>query len=290
MRPVALVTGTSTGIGAACTTRLAGAGWTVLAGVRRDEDAARARQRSVGEVRPLRLDVTDAGDLEGAAAAVTDLTGDRGLDALVCNAGAAITGPIESITVERWREHLEVNLLGAVATIRVLLPALRRAHGRIVLVGSQLGRVALPGTAPYAAGKHALTAVAEVLRHELRPAGIRVSLVEPGQVRTPLFAKLTTDAESWVRDARTGAVPGYDTLADATLTYLRAGARLGMQPDRVCRRIEHALTSRHPRARYLVGVDARVLGGVVSRLPDRLRDRAVAGTVQAYAWAGRGRA
>jgi NAD(P)-dependent dehydrogenase (short-subunit alcohol dehydrogenase family) len=150
----AVVTGASSGIGQACAVRLARAGWRVLAGVRREGDAPDGTEE-------LLLDVTDPEQIRGAAERVDELHG------LVNNAGIALGSPLELVPVDQLRHQLEVNLVGQVAVTQALLPALRRAKGRIVFMGSIAGRSALPFLAPYAASKHALEAVADSLRLEL---------------------------------------------------------------------------------------------------------------------------
>ncbi len=287
MAPVVLITGTSTGVGAACVARLAAGGWTVLAGVRRVADGEALIARVAGDVRPLLLDVTDEAAIERAEEMVREVCGGRGLRGLVNNAGVPLTGPVELVSVEQWREHLEVNLLGAVAVTRALFEHVRAAGGRFVFVGSQSGRIALPGTSTYAAGKYGLEALTEALHHELAATPMRVALIVPGQIDTPLFDKVGGDLARLAEQLQHVDRAEYQHLLPAARAYVRGGQKLGMDPDRVARRVEHALSAAHPRRRYLVGVDARLLAGVVARLPDPLRDQTVAAVIRAYAWAGR---
>ena len=135
------------------------------------------------------LDVTDATHIQAAAAGVDEL------HALVNNAGIAIAMPLEFVPLDELRHQLEVNLVGQVAVTQAFLPALRRARGRIVFVGSIAGKSALPFLGPYAASKHALEAVADSLRLELRPWGIGVSIVEPGSIKTPIWARGAAKAD-----------------------------------------------------------------------------------------------
>jgi NAD(P)-dependent dehydrogenase (short-subunit alcohol dehydrogenase family) len=182
LTPTAIVTGASSGIGQACAVRLARAGWRVLAGVRREGDAPEGTEE-------LLLDVTDAEQIRDAAERVDELNG------LVNNAGIALGSPLELVPVDQLRHQLEVNLVGQVAVTQALLPALRRAKGRIVFMGSIAGRSALPFLAPYAASKHALEAVADSLRLELKPFGIPVSIVEPGSIRTAIWGRSAARAD-----------------------------------------------------------------------------------------------
>ncbi len=288
MAPVVLITGTSTGLGAACVERLAGAGWTVLAGVRREADGQALQARVGGDVRPLLLDVTDARAIERAAATVAEVVGERGLQGLVNNAGVPVTGPIELVPVEQWRAHLEVNLLGAVALTRALYDQVRTAGGRFVFIGSQFGRIGLPSSSLYAAGKHALEAVVESLHHELAGTPMRAVLIEPGLIRTPLLDKTAAGIAESSGQLAAGGGDEHQRLEPGMRVFVEAGQALGMPADRVARRVEHALSAARPRRRDLVGIDARLIGAV-TRLPDPLRDRIVAGVLQALIGVGRRR-
>ncbi len=259
-----LVTGASSGIGEACVLRLSRAGWHVFAGVRRQEDA----DRLAGErVEPVLLDVTD-GD---AIAAAAERLGERGLAGLVNNAGIAVPAPLEFLPLDELRKQLEVNVVGQVAVTRAFLPHLRRARGRIVNVGSIAGRSSLPFLGAYGASKHALEAVTDALRVELRPFGIEVAIVEPGTIATPIWRK---GAEAFQRIAAESEA--MTELYGARLAAFRqaaaAAGRSGEPPDEVAKVVEHALTARRPKTRYVVGRDARRRLRV-ERLPDRLRDR-----------------
>ena len=183
-----VVTGASSGIGLASALRLARSGWRVLGGVRTEEAAAELRE---GGVEPLQLDVTDT---EQIAAAV-DAAGSE-LQGLVDNAGIAVAAPLELVPLDELRRQLEVNVVGQVAVLQAFLPALRRGRGRVVLMGSVGGRSALPFLGPYAASKHALEAFADVLRVELEPWGMSVSIVEPASVRTAIWTKGAEHAEA----------------------------------------------------------------------------------------------
>jgi NAD(P)-dependent dehydrogenase (short-subunit alcohol dehydrogenase family) len=258
-----LVTGASSGIGEACALRLSRAGWKVFAGVRTDSDSLSLRERGV---EPLRLDVTDLEHIAEAAEAV----GTR-LDGLVANAGIAIAAPLELVPLEELRHQLEVNVVGQVAVIQAFLPALRAARGRIVLMGSIGGRSALPFLGPYAASKHALEAVADALRVELSPFGIEVSIVEPASIATAIWAKGAARAEELSRDFPPEAAELYAARV-ARFREVALARGPGGDPGDVAKAVEHALTARRPKSRYLVGRDAH-LRAWIERLPTRLRDR-----------------
>ncbi len=287
--PLALITGASTGIGRAAALRLAAGGWTVLAGVRQeaagerlvaDADAAVATAAgagSRGRLIPLQLEVTDAAQIAAARervdqeAARAGSSSRGGLDALVNNAGIGIGGPLELISGEDLRRQFDVNVFGQVAVTQALLPALRRAGGRIVFVSSIGGRVAMAFTAPYAASKHAIEAFGDALRVELRSSGVKVALVEPGSVATPIWDKSRAEADRLAIPAELQDV--YGRIPAAMDKVLQDTARRGVPPEQVAETIERALTSSRMKARYVVGRDARAMMIVRRLLPDLVFDR-----------------
>jgi NAD(P)-dependent dehydrogenase (short-subunit alcohol dehydrogenase family) len=243
-----LVTGASSGIGQACAVRLSRHGWRVLAGVRREGDAPAGSEEVL-------LDVTEP---------PSSLDVDR-LDGLVNNAGIAVAGPLEFLDADELRRQLEVNVVGQLRVTQLAVPALREARGRIVNIGSISGRSALPFLGAYAMSKFALEAMTDSLRVELRPWGIHVAIVEPGTIKTPM----------WTRE-RPDPPPEGLTLYGDRLAAFRSFALKrstnGAPAEAVADTVEHALTAERPRARYLVGRDAKLRAGV-ERLPNRLRDR-----------------
>lgn len=268
-----LVTGASKGIGFACVKRFTEGGFRVFAGVRSDTDAHVLVRQLGANVVPVRMDVTNTQQIDGAMATVRNRSGDAPLIGVVSNAGIAVLGPLEFLPVERLRAQMEVNVLGAVNVVRASLPLLRQSTGRVVFMGSAAGRSALPMAGAYGASKHALVAVANTMRVELAPAGIHVAIVEPGVVTTPIWE---TAMEGWarVRSEMADEVDVYyGSWIRALLRRADAGVK-GRPPDDVARVVEHALTSARPRARYTVGRDAR-LRLWLERLPWRLRDRLI---------------
>ena len=254
----ALVTGASSGIGAACARRLASAEWRIFAGVRRLGDAPAGTEEVL-------LDVTDEEQLSAASSRIGEL------DALVNNAGIAIAIPLEFIPLEELRRQLDVNVVGQVAVTQAFLPQLRRSRGRIVFVGSIAGRSALPFLGAYAASKHALEAITDTLRVELRPFGVQVSLIEPGTIRTPIWAKSAELADSLANAAPSQLAELYgDRMAVFRRVAAERGAK-GASAEAVAEAVETALTTGRPRTRKLIGRDALLRSGV-ERLPDRVRD------------------
>jgi NAD(P)-dependent dehydrogenase (short-subunit alcohol dehydrogenase family) len=270
--PVVLISGASSGIGRATALRLARAGWTVLAGVRAapagEELAAEARGAS-GTVQPLELDITNAAQVAAVAELLEREHGGR-LDALVNNAGIGVGGPLELISSEEMRQQFEVNVFAQVALTQTLLPALRSARGRIVLISSIGGRVTLAFTAPYAASKHALEAIGDALRVELHRSHVQVTLIEPGSVATPIWGKSLEQAASVEIPPRLQQL--YGDVPAALGKALEETARRGIPPEQVAATIERALSARRMRARYLVGRDARVMLTLRTVLPAPMFD------------------
>jgi len=242
-----VVTGASSGIGQATAARLARSGWRVLAGVRRAGEAP-------GGTEEVLLDVTDPPMLEL----------DR-LDGLVNNAGIAVAGPLEFLSPDELRRQLEVNVVAQLQMTQLLLPALREARGRIVNVGSISGRSSLPFLGAYAMSKFALEAMSDALRVELRPWGIHVAIVEPGTIKTPMWTRDRPDPPA-------EALKLYGDRLAAFRAFALKRSASGAPAEAVAKVVEAALTAGRPKARYLVGRDARIRSGV-ERLPDRLRDR-----------------
>jgi NAD(P)-dependent dehydrogenase (short-subunit alcohol dehydrogenase family) len=250
MSALLVITGASTGIGRATAKRMAARGFDVLAGVRSQAagEAIRAER-----VEPVIVDVTVPEQVAG----LRERVGERPLAGLVNNAGIAVSGPLEFMPLEDFRRQVEVNLFSHVAVTQALLEALRRARGRIVNTGSVGARTPLPFTAPYGASKAALWATGEALRLELRPWGIHVATVEPGAIATEIWDKGKSEARVTLERLPPRGRELYGEVlarADAMVDAFTAHAS---HPDVVAKAIEHALTARRPKDRYLVGGDAR---------------------------------
>ncbi len=265
-----LITGAGSGIGRATARLLRAQGYRVYGGVRRPEDAEALRAEGV---EPLLLDVTQPEDLARARAALAG----EGLWGLVVNAGVAVAGPLELVPVKAFREALEVNLLGAHATVRAFLPLLRAARGRIVFIGSVSGLVALPLMGPYAASKFGLEALADALRVELLPFGVRVVLVEPGSVATPIWERSLRAAAGYLDPPPPGTEGVYGRYLEAARRLAQRNAQRGLPPERVAQAVLQALEAPQPRARYLVAHPARARETLLLRLlPAPWRDRLIA--------------
>ena len=264
MPRLALVTGASTGIGRACATHLAGLGFHVLAGVRDPADAPDGLE-------PLQLDVTSETEVAAAAERVG-----AELHVLVNNAGIAISGPVEVVPAEEWRRVIDVNLLGQVAVTRALLPAILRTRGRVVNMSSIGGRVASPLFGPYSASKFALEAVSDALRREVAQHGVHVVSIEPGGIATPIWGKGMDDARRIMGAMDDEQRRRYSGLIDSVTKAVERIAREGLAPEEVAQVVGKAVTARRPRARYVVGRDAKVQAIAARLLPDRVFDAVVA--------------
>ena len=270
-----IITGASTGIGEACALRLDKAGWRVFAGVRKEADGARLKQQTSDRLTPIVLDVTDQARIDAAAATVAAAVGAAGVQGVVNNAGVSVNGPLEYLTSDDLRRQLEVNVIGQIAMTRTFLELVRKGNGRIVFIGSIAGKMATPFLGPYCASKHAMEALSDSLRQELRPWRISVSLVEPGSIATKIWEKGMADADEYEKNMPEEAVMRYGKAFTALRQAAAKFGDAGIPADRVARSVEHALTSGRPRTRYIVGFDA-TMQSIIRRAPDRLRDRLVA--------------
>jgi NAD(P)-dependent dehydrogenase (short-subunit alcohol dehydrogenase family) len=270
--PHVLVTGASSGIGRATALRLAVDGYHVYAGVRKTADGTALCQGAGREITPLLLDVTDGGQIGAAVDAVAGHVGAAGLDGLVNNAGIGVFGPLEIIPLEQFRTLMEVNVTGQLAVTQAFLPLLRRAQGRIVMVGSIGTRFTPPFTGPLAASKSALTTMAEALRQELAPWNIRVVVIEPGSIRTDAVGKLRSDAAQLISQADPGQRALYEDSFQRMVTAFTALHDKGSPPDVAARAIARALAAPRPRARYLTGKNSRRMAVMAAVLPTPVLD------------------
>jgi NAD(P)-dependent dehydrogenase (short-subunit alcohol dehydrogenase family) len=268
-----LVTGASSGIGRATALRLAAAGQHVYAGVRREADGAKlVTDATGGEITPVRLDVTEASQIAEAAAMI-GAHATAGLHGLVNNAGYGLACPTELVPLDSFRRQLEVNVTGQLAVTQAMLPLLRKAAGRIVIVSTIGVRFNPPFAGPLDAAKAALTALADSLRQELAPWDIRVVLVEPASINSGAADKVSRDAAA----AMATASPQSRALYQATFTNMLAVMNEreghGSPPDVAAATIVQALTASRPRTMYLTGKDSRRLA-LLSLLPTPVLDAA----------------
>jgi NAD(P)-dependent dehydrogenase (short-subunit alcohol dehydrogenase family) len=263
-----LITGCSTGIGRATAEQLARHGHTVYASARRPESIEDLKQAGC---RTLALDVTDEDSMRAAVEEVEHAEGAVG--ALVNNAGYSQSGAMETVALDDVRRQFETNVFGLLRMCQLVLPGMRRqGHGRIVNVSSMGGKLVFPGGGAYHATKHAVEAISDALRFEVRGFGVEVSIIEPGLIKT----NFGETAVATVRH-EDGPYAEFNTAVAAVTAGAYEGplARLGAGPEAVARVIEKAITARRPRTRYKVTASARILMGQRALLPDRAWDRVV---------------
>lgn len=268
-----LVTGCSSGIGAATAHVLREAGWRVIPTARKDADLERLKREGF---EPLALDLSDSSSVQAASSELLGrLVGQLG--ALVNNAGFAQVGAVEDVGREALRQQFEVNVFGLQELTNSLIPAFRgQGWGRIVNISSVYGRITAPMAGSYCASKYALEALSDAMRIELRGSGVAVSIVEPGPIVTSFRKNAAAQASASLNaeESRFGAM--YEKEVERRKKQLKRPDLFTRPPEEVAVKIRHALESRRPKVRYCVTIPAYV-GVFASRfLPASLRDRMLA--------------
>jgi NAD(P)-dependent dehydrogenase (short-subunit alcohol dehydrogenase family) len=266
-----LITGCSSGIGAATAERLAQAGWKVYGTARRPETIEGLRENGC-EV--LALDVCDEESMRAAVERVEGAEGAVGV--LINNAGYSQGGAVEEVPPEQVRRQFETNVFGLVRLTQLVLPGMRRqGYGKVVNISSMGGKLTFPGGGFYHATKHAVEAISDALRFEVRGFGIDVIVIEPGLIKT----RFGETAVGSIHDATPPEGPYAEfnaAVAQATAgAYDGPLAKLGAGPEAVARTIEKAITARRPRPRYKVTASARLVMAQRRLLPDRAWDAAM---------------
>ena len=269
-----VITGTSTGVGAATAIHLAGLGFQVFAGVRKAADGKALQTQTSNALTPIIIDVTDQKTISAAATTVAAAVGSRGLAGLVNNAGIAKPAPLELQPMADFRRQLEVNLFGPVAMVQAFLPLIRRGVGRIVNVGSIGGLLVLPLNGAYSASKFGMRAISDALRLELRQWNIHVSLIEVAPVETAIFGKTYAELDGLERKLGETGFRLYEAQIAAVRKATEKAAADADPPLVIAEAIADALTSDKPKTRYLVGHGGREVE-IAAALPDHLRDKAL---------------
>jgi NAD(P)-dependent dehydrogenase (short-subunit alcohol dehydrogenase family) len=269
-RGMVLVTGAASGIGEACTLALAQAGYQVAAGVRKPADGEQLQMINSNNIIPVLLDVTKEEQIASAVENVEKWTGHNGLAGMVNNAGIAVGGPFEFTPITEWRRQMEVNLIGTVAVTQAFIPLLRKASGRIIFNGSIAGIFAAPFRGPYSASKFALEAVVDILRIELKPWNIRVSMIEAGNVSTPIWKRSLEEFEQVSQEYPPEAFDLYGGIIRAMQKAINSKPK-GAPPEAFADLVMHILSTPNPKARYLLGKDARSKA-LMRKLPDHWVD------------------
>lgn len=272
MRSV-VVTGASTGIGRASVVELVAAGFHVWATVRKQADADSLTAEHGAAVTPLLVDLLDHDSVRAAGARVVAA---GPLHGLVNNAGVALPAPLEYMPIDIFERQLDINLVGQLLVTQVLLPALfDDGDARITFIGSVAGRISGPMLGAYAASKHGVAGLAASLRAELAPYGVKVCLVEPGVIATPIWQSGATAG-----DEAMAAIPADSTRYKAQIAGIRqsaANGTKGADAKIVGRIVRNTMTRRNPRPRQTVGRDGAIVALITRVLPFRAVYRITAG-------------
>lgn len=273
-----VITGASSGIGAATAREMARRGFHVLAGVRREEDAAALRDQNI---EPLILDITNKDHVQALTDRVQNDPAGRVLRALVNNAAIGANAPVEVFPLEAWRQLFEVNYFGHIAVTQKLLPALIRSKGRIVNISSVGGTIAMATYGPYGGAKFALEALSDSLRREMLPLGVDVIVIEPGAIKTKISSRAIATANKVAATMTLEQRERYGDLIHAVTAQAAEANENGLTADAAAHVIASAITVRKPRTRYGIGREASMIG-IVRMLPDRVVDRILAFVLRRY--------
>jgi NAD(P)-dependent dehydrogenase (short-subunit alcohol dehydrogenase family) len=269
------ISGSSSGIGEACALGLDERGYDVFAGVRNEEDGKSLCQRASQRLQPVIVDITNPDQIKTAFETVRQTLGEKPLVGLINNAGISVGGPLEFVPIDRLRHILEVNLIGHISVSQLFISLLRKSQGRIINVGSVSGIFASPLMGPYCASKYAMEAISDVMRRELKPWNIKVSVLEPGIIATKIWGKASIQAERAIKEAPEEVLHLYGSLIEHVQKHVKDIDKKAQSPEVVVRAVIHALTARRPKTRYLIGPRAKPQK-VMSWLPDNIQDRIVA--------------
>ncbi len=259
-----LITGASTGIGLHLAQRISQElKLKVYAGVRKESDAQKIKDFKIENLVPILIDVTKQDSIDKCLAQLKSET----LVALINNAGIAVASPLEFIPIDAFIDQLNINVTGLLRVSQACLPLLRESQGRMINIGSIAGKVTTPLVGAYAASKHAVEAMSDAFRRELRASGVKVVLVEPGMIQTPIWEKSKDLAFELLEKIPQHARKIYQPMVDKLIKNLDSSLKNAAEPEAVYAVVKHALEAKNPHSRYLVGKDAK-LANVVRHLPD----------------------
>ncbi len=267
-----VITGASTGIGAACALHLDQLGFQVFAGIRTEHDGRALQAHASARLIPIMLDVTQEQSILSARDVVATTVASAGLSGLVNNAGFALAGPLELLSTTDLRQQLEVNVIGQLAVSQVFLPLLRQARGRIINMSSIAGRATTPFLGAYSSSKFALESLSDALRCEVRPWGVSVSLIEPGAVQSRIWERSMAHAEATLSQTRPDQLALYRMQLERLRELSVKVQRRAIPAIAVAKVVARALTAARPKTRYLVGYDAKFRALLKFWLPDRIQD------------------
>lgn len=275
MQEVVIISGASSGIGQSTARVLAKAGFRVFAGVRQEKDIV-AWKGQAG-ITPVLLDVTSESSLEQAYRQLKIDLEQAPKVHLVNNAGIALGGPLEGVPLARWRAQFEVNVFGLVATTQKFLPFIRKTKGRIVNISSLSGMLADPYLGPYAASKFAVEAISDSLRRELRQFGCEVIVLEPGPVKTSIWAKSAANRASLMADMPAKILELYKNELEAFFKMVEKSSQNTVTAEKVAQALLQSLRAKKPKARQVVGnAFVSIQTALLPFLSDRILDRLIA--------------
>jgi len=266
------ITGASKGIGNTTALYLAERGFRVFAGFRKMEDGETLKDEGKGNVVPIRIDVTKPEMIAEAFTVIGKILGDKGLNGLVNNAGVAVAGPLEFLPVEKIRQQMEINFIGQIAVTQAAMPFIRKAGGRIINMSSISGRFTSPFLAPYSASKFALEVFSDALRRELMPWDIKVVVVEPGSIATPIWDSSLERIDKMLAEMPERAHELYNKQFEIMRRQIEETEKKGDPPENVARTVYKALTARNPKTRYPVGLHIKLASLAVRLVPDKVID------------------
>lgn len=268
--PSVLVTGAGRGIGLAITEHMSGQGWDVYATAR--SDAALRSLDRLPHVHAVQLDITDRSAIAGLPDHLP-----AELNGVVNNAGIIVNGPVEGLTLDDLSRQLDINVTAQIGVTQAVLPKLREARGRVLFMSSVSGLITTPGTGAYSASKYAIESLADALRMELRPWQIRVSLIEPGPIRTDMWGNALDEYDRMTAQLAEQHRELYASHLAGNRKLLARLQKLASDPKKVVKAVDHALTSRHPKRRYLLDSLSRAQKAFVSLAPTAISDAVLAG-------------
>ena len=266
-----LISGASSGIGKALSLELARHGYQVFAGVRTDQDAEKYHIQALPNLLPVMLDVTIPNSISAACDQLNELTSGE-LFCLVNNAGISVSGAMEFLPIQDFRQQMEVNLIGQLALTQACLPMLRKRSGRLIFVSSVAGRLVTPFNGPYAVSKAALVAMADAFRLELMPWKVHVSALFVGSVQTAIWEKSANLAGEILRRGPSEAWKMYGKMQKRAGSFYRQTGMKGMSAEKVALIIRRLLEAGRPKEYVLIGRSALRIELMAKFLPVRLRD------------------
>jgi short-subunit dehydrogenase len=278
-----LITGASTGIGYTSAKYLLEKGFFVFGSVRKSSDAEKLENDFGKNFKALIFDVVDETAIKNSVPIVQEIVGQNGLAGLVNNAGIAVSGPMQNVTIEQLRYQLDVNVLGVHRVTNAFLPLLGATEncshepGRIIQISSVNGILSPPFTGPYAASKFALEAMSDALRRELVLFGIKVIIVQPGPIKTPIWSKALSNEVIDYADTP------YARILSKRAKSLKKIAAAAIPSEEVAKIVHTGIAGKNPKIRYLVAKKSWQYK-LFSMLPDKWLDNATTKAMKKYSF------